>query len=382
MSPKPPAMIDDSALQRMKLTAFEAASDASRWTMLVKDICRSFGASSAYFRAPSSPGMPSQAWWVDTGTADSTKNQYIAHWGRLDPWAVHPMGHKRSGPGRCFIGSDILPWEDLVRTAFYNDFGRTAGLKGVMSALVEDGKGASIAPQTKLALFREPGQPEFDARQLRAFETLQPALRRALHSYWAFQKLQTEASAVERTLEALPSCLCVLRRDGTVDYANTAAKVLDGTGLIRWAGGRLACVAQLPETRLLDLLGLANAGIPQEVGLWMPQANGFVTGSMHLTRLLPDSSIASHWPRADVLMLVQLDNAARTKETRLMAISALCTLTPAEGQVLQRLARGETAQAIAHVQGVGLATVRTHIRRLLEKTYSRRLVDLLRLVGD
>ena len=65
----------------------------------------------------------------------------------------------------------------------------------------------------------------------------------------------------------------------------------------------------------------------------------------------------------------------------MQAISTRCSLTAAEIQVLQRLADGEQAQAVANAQGVSLPTVRTHIRRLLEKTYSRRLVDLLRLVG-
>jgi DNA-binding CsgD family transcriptional regulator len=46
------------------------------------------------------------------------------------------------------------------------------------------------------------------------------------------------------------------------------------------------------------------------------------------------------------------------------------------------LSGGDATQAIAQDLGVGLPTIRTHIRRLLEKTYSRRLIDLLRLVGD
>ncbi len=375
-------MIDDVALQRMRLTAYEAASDSSRWTALVHDIRACFGASSVYFRSPAGPGQAPRVWWVDSGTAASTKAQYVQQWGRHDPWAIHPQGHNRSASGRCFIGSEILPWKDLVRTAFYNDFGRHAGLKGVMSAQVDDGKSGSGVPQTRLALFREPGLPEFDPLQLRAFQSLQPAFRRALHHYWAFERLRTEVTAVERTLEAMPSPLWVLRRDRTVDFANAAAVALGGQGVVRCIAGKLVNVAQLQGTRLLDLLDLAGSGIAQEVGLWMPQPIGFSTAALRLTSVLPESPVTSRWPHADVLMMLQLDNAARTKEARLQAISARCGLTAAEQLVLRRLANGEPAHAVAHAQNVGLPTVRTHIRRLLEKSYSKRLVDLLRLVGD
>lgn len=375
-------MIDDDALQQMKLTAFEAASDASRWNTLVKDIRHHFGASSVYFRSPASPGMPARVWWVDSGTDADTKARYVQQWGRQDPWAIHPLGHDRSLAGRCFIGSQILPWKELVRTEFYNDFGRTVGLKGVMSALVEDGRNGSIAPPTRLALFREHGLPEFDVSQLRAFQSLQPAFRRALHSYWAFEKLRADASVVSQTLDAMPSPLWVLRRDRSVDFANHAARALDGKGLIRCVAGKLASAAQLHEARLSELLELASAGMAQEIGLWAPDAGGFSTAAMHLTRVLPDSAIARHWPHSEVLMVLQHDNAARTKEARIQAIAARCRLTAAELRVLRRLSGGDATQAIAQDLGVGLPTIRTHIRRLLEKTYSRRLIDLLRLVGD
>lgn len=35
-------MIDDSVLQRMKLTTFQAASDSSSWTTLVEDMRQSY----------------------------------------------------------------------------------------------------------------------------------------------------------------------------------------------------------------------------------------------------------------------------------------------------------------------------------------------------
>ncbi len=63
-------------------------------------------------------------------------------------------------------------------------------------------------------------------------------------------------------------------------------------------------------------------------------------------------------------------NAAR-------AAHLLYGLTPAESAVAGLLAAGLSAQTIAERQGVAIGTVRTHIRRVLEKTGSRSQLDLV-----
>jgi DNA-binding CsgD family transcriptional regulator len=366
----------------MALTAFEAASDPSRWAVFADEVRRGFGASSVYFWAPSAPGPPDKVWWIESGADPAAKQEYTGQWGAQDPWALHAMGHRRSRAGRCFVGSQFLPWKELVRTDFYNEFGHRVGLKGVMSAMVEDGSRPGIAPLTKLALFREDGLPDFDAEQLRVFQALQPTLRRALHSYWAFQHLRLEGDAVEQTLDAMPTPVMVLRRDGTLHYANRAAKALEVRGVVQASAGRVTRIAQVGQARLQVALDLATIGLAQEVALWLPQPVGFSTAALHLTRLLPDSGISGHWPQAEVLAMVQLGNAALDKEARMQAVTARCRLTPAEVQVLKRLANGEAAETVAGANHVGVSTVRTHIRHLLEKTHCRRMVDLLRMLGE
>ena len=375
-------MIDDNAIQRMALTAFEAASDASRCTAFADEVRRGFGASSVYFWASSAPSLPNKVWWVESGADPDAKLEYTGHWGAQDPWALHPLGHRRSAAGRCFVGSEFLPWKELVRTDFYNGFGRRVGLKSVMSALVEDSARPGVVPMTKLALFREDGLPDFDAGQLRAFQALQPALRRALHSYWVFERLRLEGDAIEQTLEAMPSPVMVLRRDGTLHYANRAANALKIRGVVHASAGQVTRIAQVDQVRFQVSLGLAAIGLTQEVALWLPQAVGFSTAALHLTRMLPDSAMRKHWPQAEILAVVQLGNAALNKEARMQAVTARCRLTPAEVRVLKRLANGDAAETVADANQVGVSTVRTHIRHLLEKTHCRRMVDLLRMLGE
>jgi DNA-binding CsgD family transcriptional regulator len=55
-------------------------------------------------------------------------------------------------------------------------------------------------------------------------------------------------------------------------------------------------------------------------------------------------------------------------------------LTRAERQVLARLALGETPEAIAARLSSEIATVRSHLHRLFEKTGTRRQAELVALL--
>lgn len=58
------------------------------------------------------------------------------------------------------------------------------------------------------------------------------------------------------------------------------------------------------------------------------------------------------------------------------APSPLTSLTPTERRVVQALAGGSTPKQLAHVWGVSLTTVRTHIRHAKRKTSARTLAEL------
>lgn len=373
-------MINDASLQRLKLAASEAAADASLWQPYVADLARCLGATSVHFRTPKPPGAAGTPWWVAHGAGPDLLEQYARHWGAHDPWANHPHGHKASTVGRCYIGSEFLSWPDLQRTPFYNDFGRRAGLKGVLSTLVDDDSDG-LGAITKIALFREDGQPEFEPEQQRALQHLQPSLRRALRSQWAFRLVQAQASAVEQTLEALPHAVFLLAGNADLEHANGHGSRLRAEGVVRTVGSRISGLAQLRDRNLEHLVAAAGAGLPQERGLWLAGEREFRTGHVLLSALSPASPLAAHWPRAAVLMSVQWDDPVRTRRARLEALNSRTRLTSAEQLVLKGLIAGSTAEEIALAQGVQVSTVRTHVRRLLEKTYTRRVVDLVRLVA-
>lgn len=373
-------MIDDSAMQRMNLAAFEAAGDGSRWAALLEDMRTSFGATSVCLRVPASDGECSAGWWEDAGVDPGQKKSYLTQWGARDPWASHPSGHRISKVGRCFIGSAILPWKDLERSTFYNEFGRGEGFKGVMTALVEDGKHVSGAPEIKLALFRANGLPEFEPALLHRFEALQPALRRALHGYWALRNIRLSSSAVQEAFDAMPSPVLVLRRDRTVDHMNAKAAVWERDGRIKSPTSLLTQLAHLGSVDLDELIGAAERGINQEVALWFMDGARLETAILHISRIVRTSTMRACWPRSDVLLVIQRQDATRVKKARIQGMASHYRLTAAEVKILALLADGAPVEQIAVKAGIRITTARTHMRHLLDKTGCTRIYDLLRMV--
>jgi DNA-binding CsgD family transcriptional regulator len=374
-------VINDEILTRLKLTAYEAASDGTRWQFFVDKLRQCFGATSAHLRATPPPGHSGELWWIASGIDSETKIQYSTRWGAHDPWGLHPNGHKGSTAGRCYVGSRILPWAVLAKTDFYNDFGRFVGLKGVMSAMVEDGRQHAAAPETKLVLFRAPQMPDFGAQELKAYESLQRPLRRAFNTFWTLRQVQDRGSAVVDAFNASSSAIFVLRHAGAIEHANASAKQIHREGVVQIQDGQIRDVAQYCHANLQDMMHGTRMGGTQERLLWIVQAPLIRTGRMRMASITDGSALLDHWPKARFLLTVEIDDAARAGSARLEAIRSHYALTPFESKVLALLAQGETAQAVALAHGVRISTVRSQIRSLLEKTYSRRMVDLLRLLG-
>ncbi|MDE1949597.1 MAG: PAS domain-containing protein [Burkholderiales bacterium] len=214
-------------------------------------------------------------------------------------------------------------------------------------------------------------------------KALHQPLRRALHSYWAFERLRIAERALDEALDAMPEPSFVLRSDGSIEHANPAAEALIAAhSIVAVLGRRVVRMAQLEAGALEPLWREAAAGQALEVGLWFADAGRVRTALMHLARLPREGACELRWPVASVLMVIQDDDPERARAGRLQAITERCALTRAQAGVFGLLARGVTLDEIAALQRVRISTVRTHVRHLLEKTQTRRMIELLGLLVD
>ena len=80
---------------------------------------------------------------------------------------------------------------------------------------------------------------------------------------------------------------------------------------------------------------------------------------------------------------IERDACAReTRDRRRAAVERLASLTAREREVMNLLIQGNTVKAIASQAGLSHNTVQVHRARILEKTRTDSVVDLVRLAGE
>ena len=211
-------------------------------------------------------------------------------------------------------------------------------------------------------------------------ETLAPAtarwprLRRALHAFWLLQQCQELERTAASTLDALAQPTFVLRSDGEIDFSNAAAqRAMTRHSAIVTGCGRLLRVGEIATTDLMGPRPPTFAPITLEGRLRRAQL--FVTAAGDAPVL------ASAWPRAHCLLTLVLpeDETPAATQAWLNALGRHHGLTGAEVRVLGLLAGGQDAAAMATSLRVSVATLRSHIRALFDKTGVRRQAELVRL---
>jgi DNA-binding CsgD family transcriptional regulator len=187
----------------------------------------------------------------------------------------------------------------------------------------------------------------------------------------------------------VPTALAVVTGSGKVLHANAAAKALlsrrDGISTERG----VLTAPRPAEARALGA-ALGRAAALADAGAWRP-ANAELSPSVALARrggpplslvlfpLRPSSALRHEapWPARvlavfhDPAVVVRLDPGL---------IGTLYGLTPAEAALASALAGGTTLAEFAEARGCSEETARTHLKRVLDKTQTRRQAELVRVL--
>jgi DNA-binding CsgD family transcriptional regulator/PAS domain-containing protein len=374
-------MLDDATLQRMSITAYEAATDATRWHVLLEDMRSSFNATTVSIFTPL-VGADQRLLTAASGM-DRDAQALVARWAPHDPWLQTRLAQRLPlGTGATAIGSEYLPWPQLERTDFYRECARRVGIQGLLSMVVEGDGGPYGVPRTHLALTREPGQPEFGAQEATFLKALGRPLRGALQSYFALERLQSVTRSVRDCYEAVALPLFVLDAQGRLLYANPAgAAIVRGGVVVKLVHDRLTAIGNLHGDALQHILAAADAGFGRPNPLWWVDAGDVHTGMLQISRYAPQAAAGDEWSTARLVVVLELDAPSPRKIARLSALASRHGLTPAETRVLACIGRGLRPEAIAQSEALSVATVRTHIAHMLRKTGASGTFDLVRLIG-
>jgi DNA-binding CsgD family transcriptional regulator len=279
--------------------------------------------------------------------------------------------------GSVMIPEMLMSRDEFCRTDLYNEWCKPQGIEATLATnLLIEGPVSTV-----IAAHRPYSKGDFDASETKLFAALIPHLQRAVQLRLRLAGLDglTEGSA--EILNRLAMGVLLVDAEARVIFANRAAE-----GILRTRRGlfpgRDGLRAEIPaETRRLRLT-IADCAEPRgQLGGAGGRLRLSREHSLPLTVVVAPHRAGFTWvdvARPRVILFIT-DPETRIPARR-VALREDFGLTQAEATVAVEILEADGLQAVADRLSISLATVRTHLAHVFDKTGTRRQSELVRLI--
>jgi DNA-binding CsgD family transcriptional regulator len=302
-------------------------------------------------------------------------HKYTEHYVVIDCWDMH--GRKLIVPGAVFLGQQLCPdgvlkpSESCVGSLHpMNTFHEFCGIISV------DASAATV-----ITSLRPEERGPFDDSDMLLLTTLMPHLQRAIALQLRIATLETAAASAMDVLDTLPYGIVLISADVKVLLVNRFAKAIidqnDGLTVVRQNLRTL----RTADTRRLQKLICESVATSLGRGL---RAGGTMNISrpsrrcsfnvlvtpVHLRPISP----SAQQPAAAAF----ISDPECHFETPVQTLGHLFALSHAEARLAAVLIKGSSLREASEELSVSLSTVRTHLKKLFEKTGTNRQATLIR----
>jgi DNA-binding CsgD family transcriptional regulator len=311
---------------------------------------------------------------AEIGFDPAFRRSYEQYYVSRNAFFIH--GKKHLWPGNVCTDLRLCPDRVLFRSEFYNDWLAPQGmLRGINATVLKTDSLVSL-----LGLVRRKDADPPDRDDVTLVERLMPHLQRAVQLHRRLTDLHARERSARDALDSWPLGVILLDGKGSVLLMNKAAEDLvrrnDGLSMER---ERLRATRADETIRLRALIGKAIARSSLE-----PDAGGVTTLSransdrpLHLL-VAPLSQAAAREPRPACMVFVSDPDAAPKSNEKYL--QRLYGLTLAESKLAALLIQGKDVKDIADQLHVTLNTARTHLKRIFDKTNTKRQAELISLL--
>lgn len=297
---------------------------------------------------------------------------YAAYYGAIDPRRQLLDSQPVGGVLACH---EHFSSDAVSRSEFFQDFLIPSGSRYVAGSRVwTDGNEDFV-----LGLMRDVGNQPFTAEALKEAEQLIAHFSRASQLWSDTRALRTAAAAGERVAESRGLAHFGLNVLGEMVYANENAEAhLREASVLRLSRSRLVGCDPADE----DALGSGvrhvlehRSGCSRLIGNRSPAGALMVS----IAPLDLDRSVSA-WNLDQAAVLVTVRRRTFGAGPSSNALSQMYGLSRAEGTLAVALCRGDTLQEYAEAAGLSVATVRTQLKAIFQKTATSRQAELVSLL--
>jgi len=222
-----------------------------------------------------------------------------------------------------------------------------------------------------------------DAETLRDLSLLFPHYRRAVLIGKTIEQTRVEATSLSDALDGLAASVFLLDAANRIVYLNRAAESMLGEGLVARKSGDAIVICDKTADSTLRKAGAAIVGgelLNQES---IAIAVRGLDGQPYIAHVLPlTSGVRQKAGRSyQAISALFLRSARFARPAALDAMAQLYSLTPAEVKTLVGVVELGSIPAAAKTHDVSRETIKTHLKRIFEKTGTSRQADLVKLLA-
>lgn len=267
------------------------------------------------------------------------------------------------------VDLDLLAADELEREPVIRDLMRPLGWGSTVLTAVP----LTTGENAMFIMARPIGGSPFDRATINELDQVRPHLARS--TLLAARLLLQQARVASETLSALGIPALVLNDQGKVLAANSLIEAL--ADYVQWrAYDRVSLMDKAGERLFRDAIASINLSDQTVRSFPVRDAHGSAAMVAHVIPIrLSARDIFVRCATALILTPVTLPEAPPVE-----LVQSLFDLTPTEAQVARCLASGETVNDLASRRGLSQSTVKTHVRRILEKTGCNRQTDVVALL--
>ena len=222
-----------------------------------------------------------------------------------------------------------------------------------------------------------------DAETLRDLSLLFPHYRRAVLIGKTIEQTRVEATSLSDALDGLAASVFLLDAANRIVYLNRAAESMLDEGLVARKSGDAIVICDKTADSTLRKAGAAIVGgelLNQES---IAIAVRGLDGQPYIAHVLPlTSGVRQKAGRSyQAISALFLRSARFARPAALDAMAQLYSLTPAEVKTLVGVVELGSIPAAAKTHDVSRETIKTHLKRIFEKTGTSRQADLVKLLA-
>lgn len=343
---------------------YDAAIDPALWTYALDQVADAMHANAVSLGVydPAHAGLPI----IAPRTDPAWQLEYWEHWQHRN----FLLAHSAAMPvGQLFGFETFMSRDEFDRSDFYNEWWSPQGMEVALATnVLLDGAAAGVA-----CFCRSRKEGPFGRDEEELLRALAPHLQRAVRIHRRLVVSEARRENMAEVLNRLSQGAVLVDVQSRVMFANRSADAIlcQGHGL-RLHHRRLVA-ERAADTAALH--ALVAGGFAKRAGgpLALPRHER----SPLVLFALPLRPEISLLPSAEPVVALLVADPEQVTVPPIPQLKALFGLTPAQAMLAREILRGEGVPGAARRLGISMATARTHLLAVFQKTGTSRQAELV-----